>query len=165
MLNVYNGNTTTDGNGDAVVTMPEYFEAFNQDFRYQLTVIKRFAQAIVASEIKDNKFEIKTDKPHVKVSWMVTGIRQDAYANVHRITVEEDKPVEERGRYLHPELWGHPKEAGIVRWISQPQNRPQQVSHLEPEQRTARLERLPRPDHTRFQEEWRKAERLTQPMR
>src|SRR4051812_11791832 len=86
--------------------MPDYFGALNQDFRYQLTVIEQFAQAIVASEIKDNRFEVKTDKPHVKVSWMVTGIRQDAYAKTYRISVEEDKPEKERGKYLHPELWG-----------------------------------------------------------
>jgi hypothetical protein len=133
MLNVYNGNTTTDANGDAIVKMPDYFEALNHDFRYQLTVIEQFAQAIVASEIMDNSFVIKTDKPHVKVSWMVTGIRQDTYANAQRISVEEDKPVEERGRYLHPELRGQPKEAGIVRWSVQPQNQLHQVSHSEPE--------------------------------
>jgi hypothetical protein len=27
----------------------------------------------------------------MKVSWQVTGIRQDAFANEHRIPVEEDK--------------------------------------------------------------------------
>jgi hypothetical protein len=164
MLNVYNGNTTTDGNGDAAVTMPDYFEALNRDFRYQLTVIEQFAQAIVASEIKDNRFEIKTDKPHVKVSWMVTGVRHDTYAKAHPVAVEADKPVEERGRYLHPQLWGQPQEAGVVRWISEPQNQLHQVSHLEPEQRIPRLEKLPRPDHARFQEEWQKVERLVQPV-
>jgi hypothetical protein len=133
MLNVYSGNATTDANGDAIVTMPDYFEALNQDFRYQLTVIKDFAQAIIASEITDNSFEIKTDKPHVKVSWMVTGIRQDAYANAHRLSVEEDKPAEEHGRYLHPELWGKPKEAGIGRWSVRPQKQLDQVSQSGPE--------------------------------
>ena len=46
-------------------------------------------------------------------SWLVTGIRQDAWANAHRIPVEQDKPIEEQGRYLHPELYGEPKEEGI----------------------------------------------------
>jgi hypothetical protein len=138
MLNVYSGNATTDANGDAIVTMPDYFEALNQDFRYQLTVIKDFAQAIIASEITDNSFEIKTDKPHVKVSWMVTGIRQDAYANAHRLSVEEDKPAEEHGRYLHPELWGKPKEAGIGRWSVRPQKQLDQKSQSEPEPDSAR---------------------------
>jgi hypothetical protein len=62
----------------------------------------------------------------MKVSWQVTGIRQDAWANAHRIPVEEEKPVAERGRYLHPELYGQPKEKG-VEWAHRPeQMRPSQ---------------------------------------
>ena len=49
----------------------------------------------------------------MKVSWQVTGIRQDPYAEAHRIKVEEDKPADERGYYLHPEDYGQPKEKGI----------------------------------------------------
>ena len=41
-----------------------------------------------------------------KVSWQVTGIRRDAWAEAHRIPVEEDKPESERGHYLHPEAFG-----------------------------------------------------------
>jgi hypothetical protein len=40
----------------------------------------------------------------VEVSWQVTGVRHDAYANAHRVVVEEDKG-ERRGTYLHPELF------------------------------------------------------------
>jgi len=36
----------------------------------------------------------------------VTGIRQDAWANQNRVTVEEDKSEKERGTYLHPEAFG-----------------------------------------------------------
>ncbi len=66
MMNIYNGNVVTDGNGNATVTMPDYFDALNRDFRYQLTVIGQFAQAIVASEMSDRTFSIKTDKPNVE---------------------------------------------------------------------------------------------------
>ncbi len=102
MMNVYNGNITTDAAGEATVLLPDYFEALNQDFRYQLTAIGQFAQAIVATEVQDNRFTLKTDKPYVKVSWQVTGIRRDPYANDHRIQVEVDKPPGERGRYWSP---------------------------------------------------------------
>jgi hypothetical protein len=108
MMNVYNGNIVTSKNCTATVVLPDYFEALNRDFRYQLTVIGQFAQAIVAHEVKDNRFTIKTDKPGVKVSWQVTGIRHDAYADAHRIQVEENKPPQEQGHYLHPELFGQP---------------------------------------------------------
>jgi len=86
----------------------------NRDFRYQLTVIGQFAQAMVASEIANHKFTIETDKPNVKVSWQLTGIRHDAWANAHRIPLEESKPEKERGFYLHPELFGAPVDQSIA---------------------------------------------------
>jgi hypothetical protein len=113
MMNVYNGNVTTDRHGLAIVNLPDYFEALNQDFRYQLTVIGQFAQAIVKREIENNRFTIKTNRPLVKVSWQVTGIRHDAYANAYRIPAEEDKPTAEQGYYLHPEVFGQPASKNI----------------------------------------------------
>lgn len=104
MMNVYNGNIVTDKRGLAVITLPAYFEALNRDFRYQLTVVGQFAQAIVLKKIEGNRFEIKTNKPRVEVSWQVTGIRQDPFANANRIQVEVDKG-QERGTYLHPQLF------------------------------------------------------------
>ncbi|HMB93148.1 MAG TPA: hypothetical protein VKP65_20015, partial [Rhodothermales bacterium] len=120
MKNVYDGNVTTDAKGEAIVTLPDYFEALNRDFRYQLTVIGTFAQAIVAEEIQGNQFVIRSDQPHVKVSWQVTGIRQDAWAEANRIVVEEDKPAKERGFYLHPKLFGEPEERS-VEWARDPE--------------------------------------------
>jgi hypothetical protein len=92
MMNMYTGNVTTDAHGDAVVELPAWFQALNRDFRYQLTVIGQFAQAIVSQEIENNRFTIKTDKANVKVSWQVTGVRHDAYAEAHPMQVEVDKP-------------------------------------------------------------------------
>ena len=119
MMNIYNGNVTTDAKGDAVVELPKYFEALNKDFRYQLTVIGTFAQAIVADEIKNNRFAIRTNAANVKVSWQVTGVRQDAYANKNRIKVEEEKTRQERGFYLHPEAFEQPDERS-VEWARHP---------------------------------------------
>ena len=120
MKNIYDGNVTTDAAGEAVVELPNYFEALNRDFRYQLTVIGQFAQAIVASKIANNRFIVHTDKPNVEVSWQVTGIRQDAWANAHRINVEPAKPALYRGHYIHPELYGAPEEASME-WARRPQ--------------------------------------------
>ena len=55
----------------------------------------------------------------MKVSWQVTGIRQDEWANAHRIPVEVQKPQRERGYYIHPELYGAPAEKGIE-WARHP---------------------------------------------
>jgi hypothetical protein len=120
MKNMYDGVVVTDANGDAIVPLPEWFEALNRDFRYQLTVIGQFAQAIVTGEVANHQFSIKTDKPGVKVSWQVTGIRQDAWANAHRTPVEAEKNDRERGHYLHPELYGAPEEASIE-WARHPE--------------------------------------------
>jgi hypothetical protein len=113
VMNIYTGNTTTDASGTATVQLPAWFEALNGDFRYQLTVIGQFAQAIVASKIANHSFIVKTDKPNVEVSWQVTGVRQDAYAKAHPLVVEEEKPAAERGYYLHPEVFGQPESKGI----------------------------------------------------
>jgi trimeric autotransporter adhesin len=130
MKNMYDGNITTDGAGQATVTLPDWFETLNRDFRYQLTVIGQFAQAIVASEISGNQFSIRTDKPNVKVSWQVTGTRQDAYANAHRIQVEVDKAPADRGHYLYPELVGAPETERIGYMAVPPGN--DQVVHQRP---------------------------------
>jgi hypothetical protein len=84
----------------------------NRDFRYQLTVIGdgAWARARVAREMADSRFVIQTDLPGVKVSWLVTGIRQDAYANTRRIEVEVDKRPDERGTCLYPEACGSTTE-------------------------------------------------------
>ena len=44
----------------------------------------------------------------MKVSWQVTGIRHDAFANAHRIPESVRKPEPEIGTYLHPEAFGKP---------------------------------------------------------
>ena len=92
MMNIYNGVVTLSRRGDAVVALPEWFEALNRDFRYQLTCIGGFAPVYVASEVSGNQFKIGGGKPGMKISWQVTGIRKDAFANEHRIPVEESKP-------------------------------------------------------------------------
>lgn len=113
MMNIYNGNVTLDKTGQAIVKMPDYFSALNREFRYQLTCIGGFAPVYVAQEIKSNQFKVAGGKPGMKVSWMVTGVRKDAYANAHRVVAVEEKKGRERGAYLHPELFGQPKEKGI----------------------------------------------------
>lgn len=114
MLNIYSGNITTDADGSAKVELPEYFGALNKDFTYQLTVIGSFARAMVAEEVDDNHFVIKTDEPNVKVSWMVTGVRDDAYAKQYRVKPEVVKNDYEKGKYLHPEVFGKSQDKKII---------------------------------------------------
>ena len=114
MMNIYNGVVVLDSKGEASVNLPEYFQALNSDFRYQLTAIGTPGPNLyIAEEISGNHFKVAGGKPGAKVSWQVTGVRQDAYAKVHRIKVEEDKPAQERGHYLHPELFGASEKEAI----------------------------------------------------
>src|SRR5262245_9805332 len=100
-------------NGDALVTLPDWSEALNEDFRYQLTVVGNFAQAIVARNIKRNRFAIKTNAPSVEVSWQVTGVRSDPTTRKYPLEVEQAKAERERGYYLNPDAYGQPEEKGI----------------------------------------------------
>jgi hypothetical protein len=77
---VYEGSVTTDLKGLATVEMPEWFETSNHEFRYQLTVLGRFARAMVARKLADRRFTIQTDEPGVEVSWQITGIERDRLA-------------------------------------------------------------------------------------
>ena len=106
MMNIYNGNAVLDRRGRAIVTMPAYFQALNREFRYQLTAVGAPAPNLhIAREIQGNCFQIAGGKPGTKVSWQVTGIRHDPYAEAHRVRVEEEKPLAERGTYLHPDVY------------------------------------------------------------
>jgi len=113
MMNIYNGNVVLDANGEAEVQLPDWFEALNEDFRYQLTCIGGFAPVYVAREIENNSFRIAGGKSGLKVSWQVTGIRHDAYAQAHRSPVEVEKPTKERGHYLYPELFSASRDKAI----------------------------------------------------
>ena len=85
--------------------LPNWFEALNTDFRYQLTCVGGFAPVYVAQEITNHRFRIAGGRAGMKVSWQVTGVRRDTYANLNRIQVEQEKPPGERGTYLHPEAF------------------------------------------------------------
>jgi hypothetical protein len=114
MMNVYNGNVVLNAAGEARIDLPEWFEALNRDFRYQLTPVGQPGPNLhVAREISGNSYEIAGGEPGMKVSWQVTGIRQDPYAEKNRIPVEQDKGTGERGKYLHPEAYDLPETMGI----------------------------------------------------
>lgn len=114
MMNVYNGNVATDAKGEATVQLPDYFQALNQDFRYQLTAIGAPGPNLyVAQEISNNTFKIAGASPNSKVSWQVTGIRHDPYAEQNRIQPEVEKAADEKGKYLYPEAYNKPETERI----------------------------------------------------
>jgi hypothetical protein len=126
MMNIYNGTVVLDSNGEAWISLPDWFEALNRDFRYQLTAIGLPGPNLyVAEEVSGNRFKVAGGHPGGKVSWQVTGIRHDAYADAHRLAVEEAKPEEDRGYYLHPEVHGQSPEKSLF------------LKHLRPKKQVA----------------------------
>jgi hypothetical protein len=115
MKNVYDGVAVLDSAGEAVVVLPPWFEALNDNFRYQLTCVGGFAEVYIADKIQNNRFKIAGGRRGLEVSWQLTGVRRDPWAVANRIPVEEDKPEEEQGTYLHPELHGQPLDRHVRR--------------------------------------------------
>ena len=130
VLNLYSGNATLDDSGAAVVQLPDWFEAINKDFRYQLTNIGGFAPVYIAEEVSGGRFKIAGGKPGAKVSWQVTGVRNDAWEKAYPMVVEADKGAD-RGHYLTPELYGQPATERIGYEGVPPENE-QIVRHRRP---------------------------------
>jgi hypothetical protein len=106
MMNVYNGNVVLDENGEASIEMADWFDALNRDFRYHLTPIGAPGPNLhIAQEMIERTFRIAGGTPGMKVSWQVTGIRQDPFANENRIQVEAVKEDFNKGKYIHPREW------------------------------------------------------------
>ncbi len=139
MMNIYNGNVTTNAKGVATVRMPAWFRALNHEFRYQLTVIGTFAQAIIDRELSGRTFRIRTTEPNVKVSWQVTGIRQDAYAKAHPIKVEVRKRKAERGSVAFAA-----RGSGLTRMRARPDGA-RSIKRAKPAPKLTRP-RVPQPD-------------------
>jgi hypothetical protein len=124
MMNIYNGNVVLDENGEAWVELPVWFDALNVDYRYQLTPIGGPGPNLhIAQRIEENRFKIAGGTAGLEVSWQVTGIRNDPYAQANRIPVEEDKPEHEKGTYLHPDAYGVADELGVHHVLREMENR------------------------------------------
>ncbi|MFA6653768.1 MAG: hypothetical protein WCS93_05470 [Candidatus Delongbacteria bacterium] len=114
MLNVYSGNVILDGEGNATLEMPEWFESYNAEFRYQLTGIGSSAPGLyISDELNNGRFGIAGGNPGMKVSWMVTAVRDDNYAKANPMQVVSEKKEKEKGYYLTPEVFGRSKDRSI----------------------------------------------------
>ena len=103
MKNIYDGIAVLNRDGEATVALPEWFEALNQDFRYQLTSIGAPSPNLhIASELCSGRFKIAGGTSNGKVCWQVTGVRCDPYSRAHRLPLEAEKSPDEKGRTLYP---------------------------------------------------------------
>jgi hypothetical protein len=101
--NLYQGRQVLDSGGEATVTLPDWFEALNTNFHYQLTSIGTPAPNLhIVDEITDNHFRIAGGSPDAVVSWQVTATRKDQWALDNPLSVEGTKermmPPQSRSR-------------------------------------------------------------------
>jgi hypothetical protein len=115
-----------DARGEAWVQLPDYFDSINRDPSYHLTAVGApMPNLHVAVEIQNNRFQIAGGVPGKKVSWEVKAVRNDRWVQEYGYQAEPEKPQEYQGKYIHPELYGQPKERGIF-YIPEPE-RPREV--------------------------------------
>ncbi len=104
VMNMYDGIATLDWNGEAVVALPNYFEALNTDFRYQFSPIGvPMPELHVEQTVHKNRFKLAGGVPGARVAWQVTGIRNDPYIKANPIVTEVDKSPEaivDKGEFL-----------------------------------------------------------------
>jgi hypothetical protein len=111
---VYTGNVRTDAHGRATVKLPAYATTIAGDWRYQLTPIGGFGQVIVAREVRDGAFVVRSEHPRMKVSWSITGVRHDPQSRQAPIVAVQDKTGADRGHYLDPKAYGKPASDGVA---------------------------------------------------
>ncbi len=94
MKNIYDGVAVLGASGTVTVVLPDWFDVLNRDFRYQLTALGTpQAGLFVSREIIGNSFTIAGGVPGARVSWQVTGVRKDRWAQDHPVAVIENKHV------------------------------------------------------------------------
>jgi hypothetical protein len=112
--NIYRGTATLDETGSAWIDLPDYFAEINTDETYQLTPIGGPMPSLhIAQTVTNNRFRIDGGTPASRVSWTVTGRRNDLYVRTRGFETQSEKPLAWRGKYLHPDLFGAPREQGI----------------------------------------------------
>ncbi len=117
VLNIYRGNAVFDANGEAIIELPDYYDAINKNPSYNLTPVGGYAQLYVKEEISEGKFIIGGGTQGLKVSWTIYAERNDAYLQQHpeKRAVEVEKREGQKGRYFMPELYGQPAEKAIFK--------------------------------------------------
>jgi len=107
ILNVYRGNVNLDQNGEATVSLPNYFTTLNINYSYNLTPIGAPTVMYVIEEVnQDGTFKIAGGNPGQKISWNVYAERNDPGVSAKSKTMEVEKEDHLKGKYINPEAYG-----------------------------------------------------------
>ncbi|MDY0216343.1 MAG: hypothetical protein RBS19_05255 [Bacteroidales bacterium] len=118
VLNMYRGTVSLNDLGEAIVTLPAYFNDININFSYQLTAVgASMPNLYVKSEIgSDNSFVLSGGVANAKVSWTVYTERNDKLMQ-NNPEMKNSEPVKEgkyKGKYCSPEYYGKTKTASYL---------------------------------------------------
>ena len=75
----YHGEVWTDARGYATVSLPAEAGPLEPPVEYELQDLEPPSTARVTGELKDGRFTIHTDEPHVRVAWRLRGRRPEGH--------------------------------------------------------------------------------------
>ncbi len=128
VLNVYRGTVVFDSNGEAIVSLPDYFNDINKNISYQLTPVGAYMPLFIKEKVNSgNLFVIGGGVVGKEVSWAVYAERNDLYMqkNPDQRKAELQKRDSEKGKYLIPALYNAGEEKAIFN------NKPLKVNQTE----------------------------------
>ena len=114
-VSIISGNAVTGTDGRVTVKVPLLFARYHTDVRYVLTPLGAAVVPYIVQELDAHgRFIIASDKPGLRVSWQLTGLRCDPSALKQPLRVDAAKPARYRGRYVQPALYGQPQSRSQV---------------------------------------------------
>jgi hypothetical protein len=116
VLNIYRGNAVFAENGEAIIELPDYYDAINTNPSYNLTPVGGFAQLYIKEEISEGKFIIGGGTEGLKVSWTIYSERNDPYLRNYpeKKAVEVEKREGQKGKYVMPQLYNQPMDKKMI---------------------------------------------------
>ena len=74
----FHGEVWTDARGQAIVSLPRDAYPPQAELEYALQPIDGASGVRVTAELRDGRFTIATDEPHVKVAWRISHRKEDS---------------------------------------------------------------------------------------
>jgi hypothetical protein len=116
-LLIYRGTVKLDPHGEAVVEMPEYFEALTKENEASVHLTPEGKPFLTGYRWQaDHTAFTAYGDPNREVAWMVMADRDDPVIHQLARPVEEEKgpdnKVCDRGQLLYPEAYGYPETMG-----------------------------------------------------
>jgi hypothetical protein len=74
----YHGEVWTDGRGFATVRLPAEAGPLEPPLAYELRDLEPASTARVTAELRNGRFTIHTDQPHIKVAWRISGRKEES---------------------------------------------------------------------------------------